>query len=102
APQGFDHPASGDGHVACGTPVLLARIQVQIRQREVCRAFAPYLDACERVQVQLQTGERVVARGPLPGLVIDDLPRTVDRSVDRVDPPAHHEVLQVQQERTLG
>jgi hypothetical protein len=54
----------------------------------------PHLDARERVQVELQTRERVVVGGQPAGLVVDDLPRSVREPVDRVDPALDRDALE--------
>ena len=59
---------------------LLTTGQVQVRQREVLGTLAPHLDARQAVEIELESGERVVGGRTSPGLPIDDLPRALDRS----------------------
>ena len=65
--------------------------------------FPPDLDACEAVELELESGEWVVRCRTTSGLPIDDLPRRLDRLTEhRVDPSGHREALHPEEERALG
>ena len=87
--------------VVHGVGAFLAGPQVEVRQLQVLRGLPPDLDARQRVQIQLDPGERVVVRRHLPRLPIDDLPGSVRQAVDRVDPSLDRDALQRQEERSL-
>ena len=92
----FDPPAHLVG-VAHRVALFLAAREVAVGERQVLGPLVPDLDTGEPVELELQRVGRAGARLP-----VDDLPGPVRLAEDRVDPPAHGERADPQQERALG